>query len=191
MPEFNPTLVPTRSPIGPILIAAGILIAGAAAFFIFTPRERVELSVTSTKMYTAHTETRAMKGNGTHIIGAPARIEDDLYVLLNIKVTDKSSVPLFVKDETAVLTAPDHSITEVSSLQKPELANLYLSFPQVQAIASPPLARDTRIAPHQSAEGMVLLHFPGMTEKNWNERGAATVTLEFFHQNTQTLTIPK
>jgi hypothetical protein len=189
MPEFNPTLVPSPSKLPAIAIAAVVLIAAAGAFFYFNPSKPAEISVTGVQIYAAHTEMRAMKG-GTHIIGAAPHMDNDLYIVLTVKLTDKDRAPLFIKDETAILTAPDHTILESSAIQKGELANVYAAFPQLQALASTPLARDTEIAPGQTAEGMVLLHFPGATEANWHPRESATLTLDFFHQPSQTVTIP-
>jgi hypothetical protein len=188
MPEFNPTLVPSPSKLPAISIATAVLVAAAGAFFYFSPSKPAEISVTRVQVYAAHTEMQAMKGS-THIIGALPHIDNDLYVLLTVKLTDKDRAPLFIKDETAILTAPDHTILESSGIQKGDLANVYTAFPQLQALASAPLARDTEVAPGQTAEGMVLLHFPGATETNWHPRESATLTLDFFHQPSQTVTI--
>lgn len=189
MPEFNPSLIPSRSPLPAIFAAAGILILIAAAVLYFNPRKTAELSITRVQIYAAHTETKALPGT-THIIGTNQHADDDLYVLLTVKLTDKLRLPLFIKDETAVLTASDHSIAEASAVQIPDLPNLYTTFPALQKLASEPLARDTQVAPGQSAEGMVLLHFPGATEANWTSRQSATLTLDLFHQSPQTVTIP-
>jgi hypothetical protein len=191
MPEFNPGLIPSRSPLPSILIAAGVLVAVAAAVFYLNPRKTADISVTRVQLYSAHTATTAMKSDiGRHIMGAASQPQDDLYVLLTVKVTDKLRLPLFIKDETAVLTASDHTVTEVSALQKQELANAYLTFPALKAMASTPLARDTQIAPGQTVEGMVVLHFPYAVEENWRKRESATLTLDLFHQSPQTITIP-
>jgi hypothetical protein len=191
MPEFNPGLIPSRSRLPAILIAAGVLLAGAIAVFYFNPHETADVSVTRVQLYSAHTSTKAVNSNvDKHIMGAAAEAQDDLYVLLTVKVSDKLRLPLFIKDETAVLTAPDHTVTEVSALSKQELANLYTTFPDIQKLASAPLARDTQISPGQSVEGMVLLHFPYAKEDAWTKRESATLTLDLFHQSPQTITIP-
>jgi hypothetical protein len=191
MPEFNPTLVPSPSKLPSIIIAAVVLLAAAGAFFYFSPSKPAEIGITRVQVYAAHVETKAMKGRGPHIIGAAPSVDNDLYIVLTVRLTDKDRAPLFIKDETAVLTEPDHSILESSAIQQGDLANLYITFPQLQALASAPLARDTKVAPGQTAEGMVLLHFPGATEANWHPRESATLTLDFFHQQPQTVTIPK
>jgi hypothetical protein len=190
MPEFNPTLVPSSSKLPAISIAAAVLLAVAGAIFYFSPSKPADITVTNVQVYAAHVEMKAMKGGGPHIIGTVPHVDNDLYIILTVKVADKIRFPLFIKDETAVLTAPDHSILESSATQKGDLANIYTAFPDLKAISSAPLARDTKVEAGQSAEGMVLLHFPGATEANWHPRESATLTLDFFHQPSQTVTIP-
>ena len=124
MPEFNPALIPSRSPLPVVLTAAGILIVVAVAVLYFNPRKTAELSVTKVQIFAAHTETKALQGS-THIIGTNPHADDDLYVLVTVKLTDKLRLPLFIKDETAILTAPDHSIAEASAIQVPELPNSF------------------------------------------------------------------
>jgi hypothetical protein len=189
MPELNLGPPRSRTPIKSIVISVVSLVAAAVAVFYFNPRTTAELTVTRVQIFAAHTESKAIQG-GAHVIGTAPNADDDLYVLLTVKITDKLRLPLFIKDETAVLTAPDHSILEASAIQIPEFDNLYTSFPALQKLASAPLARDTQIPPGQSAEGMVLLHFPGAKEENWTNRQSATLTLELFHQSPQTVTVP-
>jgi len=189
MPEFNPAMIPSRSPVPAILTAAGILIAIAAAVIYFSPHKTAELAITRVQIYAAHTETKAMAGS-VHIIGANPHADDDLYVLLTVKLTDKLGIPLFIKDETAILTAPDHTVADSSAIEVGDMANLYTTFPALQKLASAPLARDSQVSPRQSAEGMILLHFPGATEANWTSRQSATLTLDLYHQASQTVTIP-
>jgi hypothetical protein len=189
MPELNLGPPTSRSPIRGIVISVVILVAVAAAVFYFNPRTTAELTVTHVQIYAAHTENKAIAST-VHVIGTSPHADDDLYVLLTVKLTDKLRLPLFIKDETAVLTAPDHSVLEASAIQVPDLDNLYTSFPALKKLASAPLARDTQVAPGQSAEGMVLLHFPGAKEENWTRRQSATLTLDLFHQSPQTVTVP-
>ena len=189
MPELNLGPPPSRSPLAGILIAAGVLAAAAAAVFLLNPRKTANVTVSRVRTYTARTQASEVKGT-THVIGAPARIEQDLYVLVTVKIDDTLRLPLFIKDETAVLTAQDGSVLETSALHKEDLPQVYAAFPAVEQLASAPLARDTRVEPGQSAEGMVLLHFPGATEANWTSRKSATLTLTLFHQDPQTITLP-
>ncbi len=185
---FN--VIETRSKLPSALIATGVLILITIAVFHFNRDKKPELTITRIQTYIARTELKAMKGS-IHVIGTMPHVDNDLYVLLTVKLTDTTHQPLFIKDETSILTAPDHSILESSAIQENDLAQIYAAFPKLKALASAPLTRDTKIQPGQSAEGMVLLHFPGATEANWRFRESATLTFDFFHQDPLTVTIPE
>jgi hypothetical protein len=189
MSELNLGPPPSPSRLPAILLATASLLAAAAAVIYFNPHQAAELAVTRVQIYAAHTVTPFLKGE-SNLIGAVPHADDDLYIVLTAKITNKSRVPLFIESENAVLTAPDHSIAEASAIQKNDLANLYTTFPALQALSSPPLARDTQIAPGQTAEGMVLFHIPGAKQQDWDKRESATLTLDLFHGPPQTVKIP-
>lgn len=190
MPTVNFHSEAPQNRLPALLIATAVVVAVVIALFVFTPRSTSRLEVTGVKIFAPHTESKAIAGDKKHIMGVAGRIEDDLYVIVHVRMTDKLRLPLFIKDEHAVLTAPDNAVLETDALQLPELANAYLAFPELQALVSKPLARDTEIAPGQTAEGDLVLHFPGATEANWSTRKSATVTFDLFHQGPQTVAIP-
>jgi hypothetical protein len=189
MPEFNPTVIEESSKRSSILIATAVLIVIAALVYFFNRDKHPEVTFTSVKTYTARTEMSAIKGS-MNVIGSAPHIDTDLYVVINLKFTNRSHQPMFIKDETAVLTAPDHSILDTEALRPGDLPNVCAAFPDLQALSSKPLVRDTQINPGQTVEGMVLLHFPGATEANWNPRESATLRLDFFHQPSEIIKIP-
>jgi hypothetical protein len=188
MPEFS--VIQTRSKLPSALIATGILILIVIAIYFYGRNRKPVASITHVQTYVARSELTAVRGT-SNVLGALPHIDTDLYVLVNVKLTDNTSHPLFIKDETGVLTAPDHSILESSAIEAADLPQIYNAFPDLQNLATKPLTRETEVAPGQTAEGMVLLHFPGATEANWNPRESATVTIDFFHNDPITLTIPK
>jgi hypothetical protein len=178
----------------PISIAVAVLIIAAVAIFRFTPRTTADVTVTKTAVHSAHL---VYKSEST-IVGSD-RSQDDLYVLVTLHIEDHLHLPLFLKDFTASLTPsnPDGTPAEdltSSAIEKPEIPNLYLSFPAVKALAdqqgSPLLLRETKIDPGQSAEGFLLLHFPA-SQATWDARKTATVTIDFYHQQPMTIEIPK
>ena len=69
-----------------------------------------------------------------------------------------------------------------------DLANVYTSFPELKALATEPLLRDTMISPGQSAQGMVLLHFP-VTQAVWDHRRNAMLNVDLYHQGEQQVLI--
>jgi hypothetical protein len=188
MPEFS--VIQTRPKLPSALTATAVLLVIAIAIYLYGRNRKPQLAITNVQTYVARSELKAMRGS-TNLIGSLSTIDTDLYVLVNVKLTDNTSHPLFIKDETGVLTAPDHSILESSAILTADLPQVFNAFPDLQKLAGKPLVRDTEISPGQTVEGTVLLHYPSATEVNWNPRESATMTIDFYHNDPITLTIPK
>jgi hypothetical protein len=77
-----------------------------------------------------------------------------------------------------------------SAVQKQDLDNLYTTFPALRPMSSAPLLRETLIEPGQTAEGMVLLHFP-VTKDVWNHRRSAILHIDLYHQGPISIAIPQ
>jgi hypothetical protein len=188
MPEFS--VIQTRSKLPSALIATAVLLVIVIAIYFYGRNRNPQLAITHVQTYVARSELKAIKPKSKYI-GSLSTIDTDLYVLVNVKLTDNTSHPLFIKDETGVLTAPDHSILESSAILTADLPQVFNAFPDLQKLADKPLLRDTEVSPGQTVEGTVLLHYPSATEANWNSRESATVTLDFFHNDPITLNIPQ
>jgi len=176
----------------PILIALAILAAATVAVLHYTPHSTADILVTRTALYPSHI---VFKNNS--IVLNSDNAQDDLYILVTLRITDHLKLPLFLKDFNATLipSADTGGLPLTSSaIEKPDLANLSLAFPALKKLAdaqgAPPLYRDTRIDPGQTAEGYILLHFAG-TQPLWDHRQDATVSVDLYHQPSLTATIPK
>lgn len=189
MPELNLGPAPTSSPTRAIVAAAAVLLLAAAGVYYYLSLQKAELTVTAAKPYAIHIENKGTKST-MHIIGAPPSIENDLYVVLTVKLTNKLHEPLFVKDYSFSLTTPDGSVADTNGLQKDELERAYAIFPDLKAMAGAPLLRDTKVEPGQSAEGTVVVTYPNATEKDWSSRKGAALTATFFHQGALTAKVP-
>jgi hypothetical protein len=175
-----------RSFLVPGLIALAVLGIVFTLLFTLTPHRIADLTVTHTAILPTHTVYKS----GAMIVGKPDQAQDDLYVLTTVRVQNDLKLPLFIKDITGTLTSADDSQATTSAVEKLDLPNLYITFPALKPLASPPLLRETAIPPGQSAEGMVLLHFSA-DQPIWDQRKSATVTIDFYHQGPLTVTIPK
>ena len=173
-----------RSFLTPALIVAAVVAVAFALIYFFTPHSIAVLSVTNTAIVPEHT---VFKSNSM-VVGSD-QVQDDLYVLATVRVTDKLKLPLFIKDITGTLTT-DQGDTTVSAVEKADLPNLYTTFPNIKPFAGPPLLRESSIDPGQSAEGMVLLHFL-VDKPTWDNRKSAVVIIDFYHQGPLPVTIPK
>jgi hypothetical protein len=175
-----------RSYLIPVLIALFVVCGVIAYVLEKIPRRTADLAITHIAVLPTHTVLKS----DSKVVGHKDEADDDLYVVANVRVDDRLHVPLLIKDITATLIAPDDTVRTTSAVDKSDLANLYAAFPALKPMASEPLLRESVIRTGDHAEGMVLLHFP-IPEADWKQRKIATLTLDFYHQNSLTVEIPK
>ena len=173
-----------RNLLVPVLLAFLILGIVLALFLRLIPNHTADLAITHTAVYPAHTVFKSES-----MVVANQRAEDNLYVLATLRIDDRLHVPLFLKDFTATLTTAEGEEVTSSAIEKQDLDAVYTSFPEVKALATTPLLRETMINPGNSAEGMVLLRFP-VTQDVWDRRRSATLNIELYHQGQQSILIP-
>jgi hypothetical protein len=172
-----------RNLLVPVLLAFLILGIILTLLLLFTPHRTADLAITRTTIYPAHTVFKS-----DSMIVANQHTEDDLYVLTTLRIDDRLHLPLFLKDFTATLTTAEGEEITTSAIEKRDLDNVYTAFPALKPLASEPLLRDTMISPGQSAEGMVLLHFP-VTKEVWDHRRTAVLNVDLYHQGEQQVLI--
>jgi hypothetical protein len=170
----------------PILIAIAVLVIAFGGIYLYMPHRVADFAVTHTAILPTHTVFKTP----SKLVGAQDEVQDDLYVLATVRVDDKLHDPLYISNLGGTLTLQDDTVVTNSAVQKSELDNMYITFPALKPLASAPLARESEIKPGDHAEGMVLLHFP-VTEDDWKKRKSATVNIEFYHQGSFTVEIPK
>lgn len=173
----------------PILIVT-VLVAGVFTLvYLFTPHRMVDARVTHVGVQGKHFTYAGPTIGGVRVVGGDSS-EDDLYVLVAVRVHDDLKLPLFIKDLTGMLTTQDGTGLTTSAVEKNDLGSVYEAFPSIKSISGPPLLRETEIAPGATAEGTVMLHYPA-TEAMWKQRKSAAVTIEFYHQDPITVPIPQ
>ena len=174
-----------RNLLAPVLLAFLILGIVLALLLRFTPHGTADLTITHTTIFPTHTVFKS-----DTIVVANQHTEDALYVLTTLRIDDRLHLPLFLKDFTATLTTAEGEEITTSAIEKPDLENVYTSFPGLKPLASDPLFRETMISPGQSAQGMVLLHFP-VTKEVWDHRRKAVLNIDFYHQGQQEILISR
>lgn len=165
-----------RNLLAPVLVAFLILGIVLALLLRFTPHRTADLTITRTVVHPVH-----IVFNSDSIVVGSQHSEDDLYVLTTLRIEDRLNLPLFLKDFTATLTTAEGEEVTTSAVEQRDLANVYTTFPDLKSLATEPLLRDTMISPGQSAQGMVLLHFP-VTKDVWDHRRNAMLNVDFYHQ---------
>ncbi len=173
-----------RNLLAPVLIAFVVLGIVLALVLRYTPHRTADLAITKTAVYPAHTVFKS-----DSILVAREQAQDDLYVLVNLRVEDRLNLPIFIKDFTATLTSADGEEFHGSATEQQDLDAVYGAFPALKKLSSAPLLRETLIAPGKSAEGMVLLHFPVAAEV-WDRRKSSVLSVDLYHQGPITIVIP-
>jgi hypothetical protein len=174
-----------RNLLAPVLIAFLVLGIVIALVLRYTPSKTADLSIIRTAIFPAHTVFKS-----DSLVVNSDRTQDDLYVLTTLHIDDRLHLPLFLKDFTATLTTADGEEITTSAVEKNDLPNLFTTFPALKALASEPLLRDSVVGPGQSAEGMIVLHFP-VTESVWDNRRSAILKVDLYHQGIHTIAIDR
>ena len=172
-----------RNLLVPVLLAFLILGIVLALVLRFTPHKTAELAITRTVVFPTHTVFKSET-----IVVSNQHAEDDLYILTTLHIDDRLRLPLFLKDFTATLTTADGEQITTSAIEKRDLDTVYASFPDLKAVATEPLLRDSIVNPGESAEGMILLHFP-VTKDVWDRRRSAILNVDLYHQGQQEILI--
>lgn len=174
-----------RNLLAPVLIAFLVLGIAIALLLRFTPWAVADAAVTHAAAYSAHTVFKS-----DSILVNRDRSQDDLYVVVNVSVTDRLKLPLFIKDFTGTLVTEEGEQVAGTAAYKNDLENMYTTFPALRPLASEALSRETLINPAATVQGMVLLHFPVSAEA-WNHRRSATLNVDLYHQGPLAISIPQ
>jgi hypothetical protein len=174
-----------RNLLTPVLLAFLILGIVLALVIRATPRRTADLTITHTVVVPTHTVLKS-----DSIVVGHDQSQDDLYVLVTLRIDDNLHLPLFLKDFTATLTTAEGEELTTSAIEKQDLPTVYTAFPALHSLASPPLLRESMINPGQSAEGMILLHF-SITQAVWDHRRNAILNIDLYHQGQQGVRISR
>jgi hypothetical protein len=175
---------PARSNLlAPVLIAFLVLGITISLVLRFTPRKTADLTILRTAVYPTHT---VFKSNS--LVVGQEESQDNLYVLTTLRIDDRLRLPLFLKDFTGTLTTADGEVFTTNAAEKQDIQPLYTTFPALKPLSSEPLLRETLIDPGQSAQGMILLHFP-VNLDTWNRRRSAVLNIDLYHQGQQSIVI--
>jgi hypothetical protein len=186
MSQLTFTQSERRNYVGPMLIALAVLVAIGVGIWCYLPHRTADLTIIHTAVVPTHTEIQT----GSRLIGHETEAQDNLYVLTTLRIDNKLHDPLFVSDITATFTTPEDTVATTSAVEKNDLEDTYIAFPQLRPLSSTPLLRESTIQPGGNAEGMVMLHFP-VTLAQWSSRKSATLAVTFYHHDPIAITIPK
>jgi hypothetical protein len=170
-----------------IAIAALAVIALVVShFYVYVPPLAADISLTRVAIVPEHLVYK----EHSIVVGDQDPVEDDLYVVANVRIVDHVKVPLVLNEITVTLTAPDGTQTTAAIANKKDLPNLYVAYPALKPLASDPLLPGTAIQPGAQADGMVLFTYP-ITQAVWDQRKSAIISFDFINQSPLNVIIPK
>ncbi len=173
----------------PILVALVLLgIAGGLIYRTFSKRV-VIAAVTHTTLHPIKVTYKRAPQTGSFRVLANQQGESDLYIIPSLRIENHLTVPLFLKDFTITMTIADGEL-RTAAIEKNDLDIVYASFPELKPLMATPLLRETELAPGQTVEGTLLAQF-AVPQSTWDKRQSATVTVDFYHQDSMTIPIPK
>ncbi len=180
-----------RNLLVPILLALAVLAAVTYAVLRLTPHTTADVAVTHSAVFPSHVVFKS-----SSIVLNSDQAQDDIYILTTLNITNHLHLPLFLKDFHGTFVPGSAAQTlplTTSAIEKSDLANLFVTFPGLKALADTqgvqPLYREARIDPGQTVQGYVVLHFAG-TQELWDKRQNATIAIDLYHQPSLTADIP-
>ena len=168
-----------------ILAIAALAIVGTVLVHFTYHRTNAEVTLAQLKTYPSHIVFKHTFG----VVGHD-ETEDDFYVIATLRI--KSTVPATISLDgvKGTLTLADGSTLDATAIEKAELPNLYGTFPAIKPLTATPLEREASIAPGESTEGMVILHYP-VDQKTWDARKSSTLSVALYRQKPIIINLPK
>lgn len=119
----------------------------------------------------------------------PVSHDEGVYVFAAVHIENHLTDPLFLKDFHAVLDTGNGQLG-TSAIEQADLSAVTAAFPELKSKIANPLLRESTVSPGMTADGVVVLQFP-ITQAMWDGRKSAALTIDFYHQDSIAVTIPK
>jgi len=179
-----------RSPVVSVILAFVIMVAVAATIYLVIPHKLTDLTVSKVDIFAPHTEYRASEGGSVTVLGETAQMEDDLYVVAHINITNKWKQRVFISGWSATVMFADGSTLDSTLVAKSELPRLEKIFPQITPLATDPIGDGDELDPGVTHSGSVVLLFPNVTQDKWNTKRSAVLTINLHEHVSQTVKLP-
>ncbi len=174
----------------PLIGIVSLLIVFAGLAYRLLPHSEVSATITSVQLHPIVTTfKRQTQTGGFKLLNDQPASESDLYVIPSVRIDDHINTPLFLKDFHVTLVTADGEL-HTSAIEKNDLPTVYSAFPEIKPLMAQPLLRESTVAPNSSAQGTILLQFP-MPQSVWDNRQSATLTIDFYHQDSLNIPFPK
>jgi len=181
---------PRRNLSVPIVIAVAVLGIAGGLIYHSIPKTDAEASITGVVVHPIQTVYKKPADIGA---AYRAKVHDvavaDLYLIPTVRIDDHLGVPLDLKDFTMSFTSASGEL-QTGAIEQGDLATVYQVFPEIKPLMGTPLLRETSVPPKKSVAGTLLFQLP-VPKEMWEQRQAATLTIDFYRQASITVPFPK
>src|SRR5271156_2862473 len=171
-----------------MLVAIVIVVIPIAAYVYIDEKppaivgQIVKLDVTP-----IHTEMRV--GAGAQGVQGGMDTYDQLLITAQVQVRSQAKYPLYLHDMWSNLTTNSGDQQRSLAANKIDFQSVFVAYPQMASLKQEPLLRDITLQPGQSAQGLVVFHYP-MTKDQWDARHGFEAVISFTNQKDLVLPWP-
>ncbi|AXC11153.1 hypothetical protein ACPOL_1811 [Acidisarcina polymorpha] len=177
------------NPLLNILAAAVVVLLVIGAYVYFGEKPPVAAGeVAHLTAYPVH----RVSNSALEATPAAAKVEqtfDQIVVVAEVRLHNRSHGPLFLSDMSAVLSLPGEEQRSLAA-NPTDFNRVFVAYPDLVPIKQPPLLRDTTIPAGGSVEGELVFNYP-ITKQQWDLRRSLDITISFLHQKDLVLTAPQ
>jgi hypothetical protein len=173
-----------------IILAAIIIVVVITALYVYTGEKPPAATgqIVSLETFPVHSQLRV--GEGAQGIQGGMETYDQLLVLTQVKIHNQANIPLFLRDISANLDLNNGDSQRSSAASRTDFQNVFVAYPQLASFKQNPLPYDLTLQPGQTAEGLVIFHYP-VTKDQWDNRRSFHTVISFQYQPDLLLSWPQ
>lgn len=172
-----------------IVLAAAAIVVVAIAIYVYVGEKPPVAAGEIVKLDVVPIHSEMRVGEGAQGVQGGLETYDQVLILADVRVRNQTNIPLFLHDMWGDLENHDGDQQRSLAASKGDFQNAFLAYQQLAPMKQEPLLRDITLQPGQSAEGLMIFHFP-MTKDQWDARHSFAAVLSFRHQKELALPWP-
>lgn len=165
---------PLEAVIRPALIAF-VVAAVFIGIYLYANRTVPIFSGSITKVTAQMLPIQRTNEEGTDLQIA---VNDQLLVFTQVHIQNLSDKTLTIEEVSALLQSNGAPARRSVAAAKIDFDKVFQTYPQFASLKGDPLLNETKIAPHQSVDGLVIFDYP-ITTQQWDLRRGLTVAVDF------------
>ncbi len=163
-----------------------LAIIGAYVYFNEQPPPVVG-EVLHLTAYPVHRESKANQFASQSIAPVDSKF-DEIIVLADVRLRNRSDGPVFLADMTATLKLPTEEDRSTAATAT-DFHRVFLAYPALSPMKQQPLLRDITIPAGATQQGQLVFNYP-IAKEAWDQRQSLDLTLSFTHQKDLVLPAP-